>query len=55
MNENHHNCIFMNINEKNVSLVANNIKNGYLPTKMLTSGQSVVLKMAKIETTGTHG
>ena len=33
MHENHHNCIFMNINEKNVYLVTNNIKkNGCLPT-----------------------
>ena len=56
MYENHHSCIFMNINEKNVSLVANNMrKNGCLPTKMLTSEQTIVVKMTKIETTGMHG
>ena len=41
---------------KNVSLVNNNIKrNGCLPTKMLISEHSVVLKMTKIETTVMHG
>ena len=44
MYEDHNNCIFMNINEKYVSLVTNDIKDGYLPTKMLTSEQSFVLK-----------
>ena len=56
MCENHHYCIFMNINEKNVSLVTNNIKkNGCLPTKLLISEHSFVLKMTKIETTVMHG
>ena len=55
MYENHHSCIFMNINEKNVSLVTNNMKNGCLPTKLLTSEQTIVVKMTKIETTGMHG
>ena len=56
MYENHHSCIFMNINEKNVSLVTNNMKkNGCLPTEMLTSEQTTVVKMTKIEKTGMHG
>ena len=38
-----------------MSLVANNIKDGYLPTKMLISEQSFVLKMTKIGTTVMHG
>ena len=55
MYENHHSCIFMNINE-NVSLVTNNMKkNGCLHTKMLTSEQTIVVKMTKIETTVMHG
>ena len=30
-------------------------KNGYLPTEMLTSEQTIVVKMTKIEITGIHG
>ena len=30
-------------------------KNGCLPTKLLTSEQTIVVKMTKIETTGMHG
>ena len=70
MCENHHNCIFMNINEKNkkqktkkkkkkkknVYLITNIIKkNGCLPTKMLISEHSFVLKMTKSETTVMRG
>ena len=46
----------MNINEKNVSLVTNNLKKiGCLPRKMLISEHSFVLKMTKIETIVMHG
>ena len=55
MYENHHNCIFMDIYEKCVLGNQQYKKNGYLPTKMLISKQSVVLKMTKIETTVMHG
>ena len=60
MCENHHNCIFMNINEKCVLGNQQFKKNGCLPTKMLMSEMlkfehSVALKMTKIETTVMHG
>ena len=47
---NHHNCIFMNINEK---LVLGNQQ--YKNKWVLTYEQSVVLKMTRIETTVMHG
>ena len=62
--ENHHTCIFMNINHTcifmniNLTCVIGNQqykKNGCLLTKMLTSEQSIVLKMTEIETTVMHG
>ena len=41
----YHNCIFMNSNEKCVFGYQQYKKNGCLPTKMLTSEQSVLLKI----------